>query len=546
MPCKLHTKREAIRESFEKWNASAVIKSAIQNPQYDQILSAQCADITSKILSKQWTAVEVVKVYCHKALEVHNKINCLTEIMFDRALQKAKALDEEFAATGKARGLLHGVPVSIKDHVEVAGYDSTSGYSKFALDKFEQDAVIIQLLEEQGAIPFVKTNVCQFMMTFESSNPLYGRTDNPHNPDYVSGGSSSGEGALIGAGGSVLGLGGDVAGSLRIPAHMCGIYTLKPSYGRLPLTGNSHCGADGMHEILPTFGPMARSINDLELFMKAVIDLNPHERDPLTTFYHKPYTQVDFGDKPLKIGYYTQNDVLTVSPACVRATEIVIDSLKKQGHELVPFKIPDSFDACKKFYLFVGADGMKTYLSDLKSDPLQPELKLLMAAFRVPTFIKKAVAFLLRLFGEERAAELLCSMKEISIQELYALQHELFLYRKKFYDYWNNSGVDFVVAPGFPFPATPHGSFSDTSIAGWHTALYNFPIPILRQPKTLRQIFVAQKKGRLHVGLADWTIKERDCDAAHGSVLQVYRVQMKQNCQMLKSNKIRTANCLPL
>lgn len=152
----------------------------------------------------------------------------------------------------------------------------------------------------------MKTNVCQFMMTFESSNPVFGRTLNPYNHAYVSGGSSSGEGALIGAGGSCLGVGGDIAGSLRIPALFCGIYTLKPSYGRLPLSGNTHTGIDGAHEILPTMGPMARSVEDLELFMEALNGKDGlYARDPLTVFYNKPYTKVDFGDKKLRIGYYT-------------------------------------------------------------------------------------------------------------------------------------------------------------------------------------------------------------------------------------------------
>lgn len=85
----------------------------------------------------------MVKVYCHKALKVHLKLNCLTEIMFDRAIKKAEQLDAKFAVTGIARGKLHGVPISVKDHVDVAGYDATSGYSGFALKPFDEDSVII-------------------------------------------------------------------------------------------------------------------------------------------------------------------------------------------------------------------------------------------------------------------------------------------------------------------------------------------------------------------------------------------------------------------
>lgn len=237
--------------------------------------------------------------------------------------------------------------------------------------------------------------------------------------------------------------------------------------------GNSRTGFDGCHEILPTLGPLARSVEDLEIFMEAILELDPYKFDPLTVAYSKPFVKHDLSGKKLRIGYYTQNDVLTTSPACVRAVEMTVDALRAYGYELVPFEIKNSFEACKLFYTWVGADGMKTYLKSKEDDLLEKGPSRLIAGFRLPSFVKLIVVGLLKMFGQHRAAELVGSAKEVSVQKLYECQHELLLFRKSFMDYWNASGVDFVIAPGFSFPALPHDSFSDTSIAGWTTAVYN-------------------------------------------------------------------------
>lgn len=177
-------------------------------------------------------------------------------VLFAQAIKEAGELDAEFASTKRLRGPLHGVPVSFKDQcqalsfcnptridisssftVEIAGYDASIGYTQWANKLCTSDAKLVREFRDAGAIIIAKTNVPQTMLSFECSNPLFGRSTNPWSSNHTCGGSSGGEAALLASGGSALGVGSDIGGSLRIPAGYCGIYSLKPGQGRLSKDG---------------------------------------------------------------------------------------------------------------------------------------------------------------------------------------------------------------------------------------------------------------------------------------------------------------------
>lgn len=182
--------------------------------------------------------------------------NCLTEVLFDEALQQAKKLDAEFTSTGKLKGPLHGIPITLKDQFNVKGVDSTLGYVGRSFQPASEDAVLVQILKDMGAIVIAKTNLCQSIMVCmhlllcymsindmdsfltlltnsmqwgETENPLWGLTTNPRNPSFTPGGSTGGEGPLLALHGSILGFGTDIGGSIRIPQSFAGLYGLKPS-----------------------------------------------------------------------------------------------------------------------------------------------------------------------------------------------------------------------------------------------------------------------------------------------------------------------------
>ncbi|NWW93840.1 VDHAP protein, partial [Rhynochetos jubatus] len=207
-----------------------------------------------------------------EALEVTREVNCVIDFIHgcEEQLQKLKKQKE--------KGLLYGIPISIKDHINCKGHVSSGGMVKFLGQVKEDDSVIVQVLKSQGAIPFVKTNIPQTMINYDCSNLIFGQTLNPLNHQKSPGGSSGGEGALIAGGGSILGIGSDVAGSIRLPSSFCGLCGLKPTSNRISPSacsdGTSVLAVAGM------LGPMARDVDSLALCMKALLCEEMFRLDP--------------------------------------------------------------------------------------------------------------------------------------------------------------------------------------------------------------------------------------------------------------------------
>ncbi|NXQ44887.1 VDHAP protein, partial [Catharus fuscescens] len=236
-----------------------------------------------------------------EALEVNQEVNCVTDFIHgcEDQLQKLKKQKE--------KGLLYGIPISIKDHINCKGHISSAGIVKFLGQVKEEDSVIVQVLKHQGGIPFVKTNIPQTMINYDCSNPIFGQTLNPLNPQKSPGGSSGGEGALIAGGGSILGIGSDVAGSIRLPSSFCGLCGLKPTANRLSSSVSARpAGCSDSPFVLTVagmLGPMARDVDSLALCMKALLCQEMFQLDP--TVPPIPFNeQVYTSSKPLRIGYY--------------------------------------------------------------------------------------------------------------------------------------------------------------------------------------------------------------------------------------------------
>jgi Asp-tRNA(Asn)/Glu-tRNA(Gln) amidotransferase A subunit family amidase len=147
----------------------------------------------------------------------------------------------------------------------------------------EKDSALVRLLRDAGAVPFVKTNIPITLLSFESSSDVFGRTTNPHKSTHSPGGSTGGEAALLAYGGSRLGIGTDVAGSVRVPAHYSGVYTIKASTGRFVKTGSAS-SMPGQEGVAPAYSPMTRTLEDLETFWKAVVSMKPWTDDPTVCF----------------------------------------------------------------------------------------------------------------------------------------------------------------------------------------------------------------------------------------------------------------------
>jgi Asp-tRNA(Asn)/Glu-tRNA(Gln) amidotransferase A subunit family amidase len=230
-------------------------------------------ELVEAIAQKKWSAAEVIDAFCHRAAVAHQLTNCLTEPLFQQAAERAQFLDCYQEEHGILFGPLHGLPVSVKDTLDVKGADSSTGLAALCYRPAERNAPLIDLLLSLGAVIVAKTNVPQTLSSLDSINNVFGRTMNPINRLCTAGGSSGGEGVVVAMRGSMIGFGSDLGGSIRIPAMANGVYGFKPSNGRLPYGGQAVLVPGGMDKlgVQPVVGPLARCIEDIDFVMKELV-----------------------------------------------------------------------------------------------------------------------------------------------------------------------------------------------------------------------------------------------------------------------------------
>lgn len=232
-------------------------------------------------------------------------------------------------------GPFHGLPVSIKDMIDVKGSDSSIGFVSMLNKPKKKNAVLVDILLGLGAVIYCKTNIPQTLIGAESENNIFGKVLNPHNTTLTPGGSSGGEAALIALRGSILGVGTDIGGSIRIPALCCGTYGFKPSANRIPNTGETIPVLEGFGLVMPSTGPLAHSIDALDIFMKNVIDTHPAAFDTMSL--DVPWRNLDAlpaGTK-LTVGVLAEDPSYPLHPPVKRALADIIGLLESQGHNLV-------------------------------------------------------------------------------------------------------------------------------------------------------------------------------------------------------------------
>lgn len=315
------------------------------------------------IRERKLSSAELITAHLERIDDVNPGLNAAIEILRDSALRTARAVDE-----GRIRGPLAGVPFSIKDSIEVRGTicsSGTLGYRNNAPSR--QDATLVRRLRNAGAIPIARTNLPDLLFAFESDNLIFGRTNNPHDPTRTSGGSSGGEAALIAACGSPFGLGSDAAGSVRLPAHYCGIAALKPTSGRLDRTGHIP-PAGGWIETLWQIGPMARHVEDLWTMMPILLG-EPEEGNEDRTVIPMP-----FGDRMnveyLRVAYFTDNGILAADDDTAATVERAARALNAQP--AMPPKIEQSYDLEMEMLGADGGDGLREFLRDIGSNRTHP------------------------------------------------------------------------------------------------------------------------------------------------------------------------------
>ncbi|KAL8681956.1 MAG: hypothetical protein Q9186_001964 [Xanthomendoza sp. 1 TL-2023] len=417
-----------------------------------EITEAVATTIVHNTSAGRWTAEAVTKAFCHRASLAHQLTNCLHETFFDAAIEDAKALDDYYSKHHKPMGPLHGLPVSLKDQFHVKGVETSMGYVGW-LGTFEGkrgtgkekvfESEMVKELRSLGAVLYCKTSVPHTLMTGETVNNIIGYTWNPKNRNLSCGGSSGGEGALIGLRGSPVGFGTDIGGSVRIPAAFNGLYGLRPSHGRLPYQGMAN-SMDGQNSVLSVVGPLAPSVGTLQLLVKSLLSREPWLHDPLV--HDMPWRDekaVIPQNRQLSFAVLRHDGAVELHPPVKRAVEIVVQALEKKGHKVMDWNPPShkqGLDFLAKAWTYdKGADMRSAF--ELSGEPAAPQLG--------HTYDADS-----KLEPPEDAIHI--AGNNVAMRE----------YQKEYMEYWNSTAeltgtgmpVDIVILPVAPFAAArPEG-----------------------------------------------------------------------------------------
>lgn len=337
-----------------------------------ELAYCSAASLARAICEGRTSATEVLRVHRDRIAEVNPALNAIVQHSA-QAEDDARLADEDLRS-GRLRGPLHGVPFTVKDSLETSRLITTSGSLGRRSFIPERDATAVARMRAAGAICLGKTNVPDLTLAFETDNLVYGRTNNPYDRGRTPGGSSGGEAAIIAAGGSPLGLGSDLGGSLRYPAHFCGIASLKPTSGRVPRTGHFP-PAGGVLDALWHVGPLARSVEDLVLVLPLLAGPDGEDTGVVSAALNDPH-QVKL--KALRAAFYTDNGLRAASPEVDAAVRSVAELLSQECYaveEKVPPGLAEAFELPWKLFAADEGEGLKALLKSIGADRLHPYLQ---------------------------------------------------------------------------------------------------------------------------------------------------------------------------
>ncbi len=320
----------------------------------DSLTHRSAVEMARMIRDKKISPVELVQAHLDRIERLNPQLNAFVSVDSARALEAARKA-EAAVMQGAALGPLHGVPVTIKSCMDVAGLRCESGTQLRAGHIAEADAPLVARLRAAGAIILGNTNVPEFNMSYETDGPLYGRTKNPWDLERTPGGSSGGEAAAIAAGCSAGGVGTDAAGSIRVPAHFSGICGLKPTPGRIPITGH-YPPVGGPFALLGVIGPLARTVGDLQLLFEVVA--GPDRGDVCSAPVPVRWPTEEEEKRRLRIGYFEDDGRTPVTPETRAAVRTAAEALRRAGFEVAPFR-PEGLEPARQLcWFFFGWGGM--------------------------------------------------------------------------------------------------------------------------------------------------------------------------------------------
>jgi amidase len=411
----------------------------------DGIISASASELAAAIRSKEVSSKIVVEACLDRIAKVNPKINAIVQLTADSAREAADKADAALAR-GEIKGSLHGVPVTIKDTLETKGVICTGGTKGRANYIPQDDATAVARLRAAGAIILGKTNVPELAGAIESDNLIYGRTNNPYDLARTPGGSTGGEAAIIAAGGSPLGLGTDAGGSIRIPAHFCGLAAIKPTSGRVPRTGQFPMPLGARNAVFHV-SLIARRVEDLALALPIIS--GPDFRD-------HSIVGMPLGDprnvtlRDLRVAYFEEDGVATPAKEIIAAVRDAAKSFMNAGVKVEESRPPDAAKAAIVYHDMSRGDGGAGTRAFLKS----------IGTTEISPLFEKALTYSV-------------GPAMVSTTEALAAFVRWDLFRNSMLRFIEN--YDAVLSPVAPYPALLHGtSFDDENRRGiGYAQMYN-------------------------------------------------------------------------
>lgn len=416
-------------------NVTGLLKQYLDPADFD-IVETDPIELLGKLARRQISAMEVAGAYIRAAVIAQRTINCVTEFLPEIAYERAKYLDEYIAENGSPVGPFHGLPISVKAMMTFKGKRINTGVTHGSDRVAEEDAQIVRILRDNGANFYVRTTQPQLLMHIEGDSYINGVTQNPFNRTLTSGGSSAGEGAILGMHASPLGVGTDIGGSIRWPAIAQGQYGFRPTTNRLPIGGGEHF-MYGAEAIPASIGPMARTLETATLFSRVVIESEPWKEDPHLSGI--PWNKDPLkGRKSLRIGIMNDDGVVRPHPPVLRAVQEVVSKIKKAGSvdgidlELVEYKPYDPEKAWEIISSLYFEDGGKEVLGLLEETG-------------------EPVAELTKWLINDNP-----NVRELTISELWKLNNQKAQYKLDHAKHWNAHNIDVLICPVGPGGAAPH------------------------------------------------------------------------------------------
>ncbi len=308
-------------------------------------------DIARLVAHKEVSCAEVIEAHLRRIEAINPQVNAVVEVLADEARAAAQRADAQVRA-GAPLGPLHGVPLSVKANIDLAGHATTWGVVPLAKAVVPVDAPVVERMRAAGAIPVARTNLPDMALRIHTDSSLHGLTRNPWNPALTAGGSSGGEAVALATGMSALGLGNDIGGSLRNPANACGIASIRPTMGRVPDAGfvpaEDHLLAV---QLMNVQGPMARRVADVRAALRVL--MGAHPRDPWSA--DVPFDSPRRAGRP-RVAVLAEPPGGRTDPAIAAAVRRAADALARAGYEVE--------DACPPRYEEAVATWAQLLLGD--------------------------------------------------------------------------------------------------------------------------------------------------------------------------------------